>query len=172
MDSHQKLHFYNPTLGKLNFEQVIEEIFNYITEKPEEFYDIVVGCDSSSAQTISFPVAIVVLRVGQGGRFFLKRIRYPESQKKRFSNWHQRVLQEVILSCEIALSFREAFQKKIEQSGAKLRYQFRYIHADIGVGGPTKDMIREIVGLIKSNGFEAKIKPESFAASVVADRFT
>jgi len=28
------------------------------------------------------------------------------------------------------------------------------------------------VGLIKSNGFEAKIKPESYAASVVADRYT
>ena len=171
MDYYQKIHFYNPTLGKLNFDGVIEEIFNYMQENSHKFYDIVVGCDSSSAETLSFPVAIVILRVGQGGRFFLKKIRYPKSQKKRLSNWHQRVLQEVLLSCELALSFREALAKKIEQSKTPLRYQFRYIHADIGEGGPTKDMIREIVGLIKSNGFEAKIKPESFAASVVADRF-
>ena len=138
---------------------------------PHKFYDIVVGCDSSSDEKLSFPIAIVILKVGQGGRFFLKRIRYPKSQKKRLSNWHQRVLQEVLLSCELALSFREALQKRNKQNGNQLNYQFRYIHADIGSGGPTKDMIREVVGLIKSNGFEPKIKPESFAASVVADRF-
>lgn len=171
MANYQKLNFYNPTLGKLNFDGVIEEIFNYTQESPHKFYDIVVGCDSSSDEKLAFPVAIVVLRVGQGGRFFLKKIRYPESQKKRLSNWHQRVLQEVLLSCELALSFREALQKRVKQSSSPVNYQFRYIHADIGEGGPTKDMIREIVGLIKSNGFEPKIKPESFAASVVADRF-
>ena len=32
--------------------------------------------------------------------------------------------------------------------------------------------IEEVTGLIKSNGFEPKIKPFSFAASVVADRYT
>jgi len=171
MADFQKLRFYNPTLGKLSFDRVIEEIFSYMRENPHKFYDIVVGCDSSSDEKLSFPVAIVILRVGQGGRFFLKKIRYPKSQKKRLSNWHQRVLQEVLLSCELALSFREAIQKKTKQSGNQLNYQFRYIHADVGAGGPTKDMIREVVGLIKSNGFEPKIKPESFAASVVADRF-
>lgn len=171
MADFQKLHFYNPTLGKLSFDGVIKEIFSYMRENPHKFYDIVVGCDSSSDEKLAFPVAIVVLKVGQGGRFFLKKIRYPKSHKKRLSNWHQRVLQEVLLSCELALSFREAIQKRIKESGAPLDYQFRYIHADIGSGGPTKDMIREVVGLIKSNGFEPKIKPESFAASVVADRF-
>ena len=58
------------------------------------------------------------------------------------------------------------------KSAVPLNYQFQYIHADIGVSGPTKDMIKEVVGLIKSNGFQAKIKPESFAASIVADRFS
>ena len=172
MNAQEKIHFFSPTLGNLNFEQVIEEIFSYMAAEPDKFYDVVVGCDSSSDEKLSFPVAIVILRVGQGGRFFLKKIRYPSSQKKRFSHWHQRVLQEVLLSCEIALSFREAIQKKIEQNKAQFRYQFRYIHADVGAVGPTKDMIKEVVGLIRSNGFEAKVKPESFAASIVADRFT
>ncbi|MDO8655133.1 MAG: ribonuclease H-like YkuK family protein, partial [bacterium] len=38
--------------------------------------------------------------------------------------------------------------------------------------GPTRDMIREITGLIRGNGFEPVIKPDSFAASSVADRFS
>ena len=38
--------------------------------------------------------------------------------------------------------------------------------------GKTKEMVKEVVGLIKGNGFEPKIKPFSFAATVVADRYT
>jgi predicted RNase H-related nuclease YkuK (DUF458 family) len=33
-------------------------------------------------------------------------------------------------------------------------------------------MIREVTGLIRGNGFEPKIKPEAFAASTVADRYS
>lgn len=172
MTNYQKVNFYNPNLGKLNFKKVVEEVFDYINKKPEKFYEIVAGCDSSSDERPAFPVALVVLRRGQGGRFFLTKIKYPLSQKKRFFNFHQRVLEEVLLSCELALAFRQALQQRVENSPVPLNYQFQYIHADVGVGGPTKDMIKEVVGLIKSNGFEAKIKPESFAASVVADRFT
>ena len=52
------------------------------------------------------------------------------------------------------------------------RYQIRYIHADIGENGQTKDMIKELTGLIIGNGFEPKIKPEAYIASVVADRYS
>ena len=172
INNHQKLNFYNPSIGNLNFEKVIEEIFNYISERPGKSYEIVAGCDSSSDERPAFPIALVILRKGEGGRFFLTRIKYGESQKKKFYNFHQRVLEEVVLSCEFALIFREALKEKIEKSQIPLNYQFQYIHADVSVSGQTKDMIKEVVGLIKSNGFEAKIKPEAFAASIVADRFT
>ncbi len=170
MFSLEKSYFYNPTLGRINFKKVIEAIFDYINEKPDKFYDIVVGCDSSSGEKPAFPVAIVILRVGQGGRFFFKRIQY--SKEKKFYNLHQRVLQEILISCELALFLREKLKERIEKPGHHFNYQFRYIHADIGENGKTKDMIKEVVGLIRGNGFEAKVKPESFAASIVADRFT
>jgi predicted RNase H-related nuclease YkuK (DUF458 family) len=159
--------FYNPTKGNLTFAKVIEEIISYISEKPEKFYDVIVGCDSSSDQEPNFPVAIVVLRTGQGGRFFLKRIHY---QNKKFYNLKQRILEEVLLSCQLALNLREVLKEKIGDK--KYNYQFRYIHADIGENGATKDMIKEVIGLIKGNGFEPKIKPESFVASTVADRYS
>jgi len=159
--------FFNPTKGNLKIEGVIKELFNYISQKPEKFYDIIVGCDSSSGEEPHFPVAVVVLRVGEGGRFFLKKIKYKE---RKFHNWKTRILEEVFLSCQLALFLREKFEKQI--SGTDLRYQFRYIHADIGENGRTKDMIKEVTGLIRGNGFEPKIKPESFVASTVADRFS
>ena len=159
--------FYNPTCGNLEFSEVIKEIVNYIAEKPEKFYDIIVGCDSSSAEEPNFPLAAVILRKGEGGRFFLKKIHY--SSLRKFYNWHQRILEEVLLSCELALHLREILNKEIPLT---FNWQFRYIHADIGENGATRDMIKEVTGLIRGNGFEPMIKPESFAASNVADRYS
>ena len=162
-------YFYNPTKGNLKINKVIEELFNYISEKPEKFYDIIVGCDSSSGEEPHFPVVIVVLRVGEGGRFFLKKISYKD---RKFYSWKTRILEEVFLSCQLALYLRENFEKKIQSSKQKIYYQFRYIHADVGENGQTKNMIKEVTGLIRSNGFEPKIKPEAFAAATVADKFS
>ncbi len=162
-------HFYNPTKGNLTLENVIREILNYLNEKPHKFYDIIVGCDSSSGEEPDFPVAIVVLRVGEGGRFFLKKIAY---KNRKFYNWKERILEEVLLSCQLALYLRETLEKEILKFEKIPDYQFRYIHADIGENGATKDMIREVTGLIRGNGFEPKIKPEAFVASTVADRYS
>ncbi|PIR72262.1 MAG: hypothetical protein COU42_01970 [Candidatus Nealsonbacteria bacterium CG10_big_fil_rev_8_21_14_0_10_36_24] len=166
-------YFYNPTRGNLLANEVLDEMLNYIQEKPEKFYDIIVGCDSSSGENPYFPVVVAILRVGEGGRFFLKKIKYPRPQNRKFIHWRNRILQEVLLSCDLALFLREDFQKKIQEiDNGKLHYQFRYIHADIGENGQTKDMVKELTGLILGNGFEPKIKPESFVASVVADRYS
>ncbi|MCP6718123.1 MAG: ribonuclease H-like YkuK family protein [Patescibacteria group bacterium] len=162
-------HFHNPSIGNLEFNQVIDEIFNYIDKKPECFYDIIVGCDSSSQEHPQFPVAIVVLRVGEGGRIFLKKIRYGD---RKFYSLKERILEEVLISCELSLELKDALNAKIQELKKDYNYQFRYIHADIGENGDTKNMIKEVVGLIKGNGFEAKIKPEAYAASTVADRYT
>jgi hypothetical protein len=161
--------FYNPTRGNLSFPKVIEEMISYISEKPEKFYDIIVGCDSSSGEEPHFPVVIVILRTGEGGRFFIKKIGY---KNRKFYSWRQRILEEVLLSCDLALLLKENFEKKIKNLPKVFNYQFRYIHADVGENGATKDMIREVINLIKGNGFEPKIKPESFVASTVADRYT
>ncbi|MEK7510187.1 MAG: ribonuclease H-like YkuK family protein [Patescibacteria group bacterium] len=162
--------FYNPTKGNLFLEEVIEEIICYMGEKPTKSYEIVVGCDSSASEDPTFPTVIVVLRKGEGGRFFLKRIHYPAPRK--FYNLHDRILEEVLLSCQLALWLRDNFATKLQERVLQVNYQFQYIHADIGENGATKDMIREVTGLIRGNGFEPKIKPESFAASTVADRFS
>lgn len=171
MEEFSQGHFYNPTKGNISVDEVMEEILGYIKEKPDRFYDVIVGCDSSSDEEPHFPVVVVVLRKGEGGRFFIRKVKY-SSSKKIFSNWKLRILEEVMLSCQLALFLRENFEKKIKTFSEFPDYQFRYIHADIGENGQTKDMIREVIGLIRGNGFEPKIKPESFVASTVADRYT
>lgn len=172
MEKFLKGYFYNPSCGNLNIEKVIGEILYYIQQKPEKFYDIIVGCDSSSGQDPHFPVAVVILRKGEGGRFFLKKIHYEPKEGKRFQNWKMRILEEVLLSCELALYLKENFEREAKSLSKNFNYQFRYIHADIGENGATKDMIKEVTGLIWGNGFEPKIKPEAYVASTVADRYS
>ena len=46
------------------------------------------------------------------------------------------------------------------------------IHVDIGSIGETKEMINEVVGMVRSSGFLVKTKPYSYGASKVADRHT
>jgi len=101
----------------------------------------------------------------KAGDFSLKK----SGKNRKFYNWKTRILEEVLLSCELALFLRENVESKLK--AASFHYQFRYIHADVGENGQTKDMIKEVTGLIRGNGFEPKIKPESFVASTVADRY-
>lgn len=162
-------YFYNPTRGRLKLDQVIDEILAYIELKEDKFYEIIIGCDSSSGKTPDFPVAVVVLRMREGGRFFLKKICY---KNRKFYSWKERILEEVLISCELALHFKEKLENRIKTKNKNYNYRFCYIHADIGENGGTKDMIKEVVGLIRGNGFEPKIKPEAYVASSVADRYT
>ena len=161
--------FYNPTRGNLSYKEVINEIIGWMKSKPQADYEVIVGCDSSSSEEPHFPVAVVVLRKGEGGKFFLKKIKY---KNRKFFNWHQRILEEVLLSCDLALSLKETLDPEVEKSSKIKNYQFKYIHADIGEEGVTKDMIKEVTGLIRGNGFEPKIKPEAYVASIMADRFS
>jgi len=162
----RKGEFYNPTKGRLKLENVLNEVLGYIAEKTDSFYEIIVGCDSSSGLMPHFPVAIVVLRVGEGGRFFLKKINYKD---RKFYSWKERIIEEVLISCELALQFKEKLEERAKE--IKGNYRFCYIHADVGENGGTKDMIKEVVGLIRGNGFEPKIKPDSYVASTLADKY-
>ncbi len=161
--------FFNPSKGELSFTGVVREIVAWMQEAPNERYDIIVGCDSPSSPQPSFPIAVVVLREKQGGRFFLRRINYGD---QTFHTWRDRILREVMLSCDLAISLKQQLAASAALSDTRLRYEFRYIHADVGATGATKDMIKEVTGVIHGNGFEPKIKPESYVASSVADRYT
>ena len=48
------------------------------------------------------------------------------------------------------------------------------IHVDAGKSdnGKTKELIPELVGWIKSCGYDCEVKPESFVASSIADKIS
>ena len=164
--------FFNSSLGiKLSTEQVSREIVNFMKGDPQREYKVTIGTDSQkdADNTADFVTAIVVHRVGNGGRYFWRRIEGPG----KFHTLRDRMTHEVIMSLEIAKDFFQLLQKCSDefsaQGGPALSWDFE-IHVDIGENGATKVMIQELVGMIRANNFEVKTKPDSYAASKVADR--
>jgi len=51
----------------------------------------------------------------------------------------------------------------------KLNFRFE-LHLDLGTMGKSSSSVKEIINLVRSYGFDVKIKPESYAASKIADR--
>ena len=51
------------------------------------------------------------------------------------------------------------------------KYDFE-IHVDVGTVGPTRELIKEVTGMVRANGFSVKTKPESWGASTIADKHT
>lgn len=146
---------------------LVQKIFRYMQEDTQKEYRIIIGTDSMGFRTkmADFVTAIVVYRIGNGGRYFWRRI-----ELGKFHTLRDRIIREVLLSLEVA----EIFLKEIEniERTTKLPKWTFEIHADVGVNGPTHVLIQEVVGMIRASNYEVKTKPESFVASHVADMYT
>lgn len=155
--------FQSPTHGSLELPEVRTHILAYLSEDPDSTYQIVVGTDSqpSNSTSVDFITAIVIRRIGFGGIYFWKRL----VVKKKYV-LRQRMYEEAALSLETADTVLSLLHK---DGITKFDVE---IHVDIGTFGKTREMINEIVGMIRGSGYTVKIKPESYAASKVADRYT
>jgi predicted RNase H-related nuclease YkuK (DUF458 family) len=122
-------------------------------------YRLIIGTDSQLREDACFVTAIVIHRVGKGGRYY-----YTKENERMGRSLKQRIFFEAAKSLGIASRLAE----KLAQNGyGDLNVE---IHLDIGQNGETKDLIREIVGMVTGTGFEAKIKPDAYGATKVADK--
>ena len=92
---------------------------------------------------------------------------------RRIDNLGQKLLYETQLSLEYARKLIDAFEVLKETAGFDYEKAMNFcIHVDAGVNGPSKKVIPEIVGWITACGYKVIIKPESFAASTIANRIS
>jgi len=153
--------FTSPSFGKLNLGSVVENIFDFMKKDSRSRYNIVVGTDSQNHKNTDFISVVVVHRIGRGGRYFWHHL-----EEKRKATLRERIYREATLSLELAEDLIKLLKKN-----DTLKYNLE-IHVDIGEGGPTREMITEVVGMIRGNGFQVKTKPDAYGASVIADRYT
>lgn len=154
--------FHNPSIGEMTFDDVISTIVSEMVGGSKEQFELLIGTDSSTSNNnLDLVSAIVLHKIGRGGRYFWTRKRERRTPSLRHQIWR-----EAWLSFELA-------QHVIQGLESKSLLQFNLeIHVDIGENGPTKELIDEVVGMIIGNGLAVRIKPHAFAASAVADKHT
>lgn len=159
--------FISPTKGKLTLEEVVAEVMYFMGEGNRFRYRLIIGTDSQVARGVDFVNAIVVHRVGRGGRYFWRRIHKEYSSPLSLK---ARMFTEANYSIALAIELLSLLQQRLADAFMEFHPDVE-VHIDVGQNGPTREMIKELVGLVKSNGFEARIKPEAYAASTVADKY-
>lgn len=160
-------HYISPTMGELTPSQAVSEVMRFINEAPEKFYRVVIGSDSQARRVngkseIDFVTALIVHREGSGARYFWKKQRVEKVPVLR-----EKIYTETLMSLTAAQELVPMLRDKISPA----KYDFE-IHIDVGPLGPTRDMIKEVTGMVQGNGFTAKTKPDSWGASHVADKHT
>lgn len=157
------MQFHSPTKGSLTLPQVVDDLFLFVSEQPQSTYKLIIGTDSQTKEAHThFVTAIVVHRIGKGGRFFVCHRFEPPITSLR-----QKLSYETSLSLEVMIKLKELLLDR------ELLPQFELeIHVDAGTAGATRELIRDLVGMVMVNGFVARVKPDSFAASKVADKYT
>ncbi len=158
------MNFVSPKEGMLTVEDTFEKIMEFVRSEHSHDYRLIVGTDSQPGfDEAVFVTAIVIYRVGRGGRYF-----YHKSSIEFKAGMKQRIFYEVSRSLKVAgeltslLALEEIAEENVDIE----------VHIDVGENGPTNQIIKEVVGMVVGSGFEAYIKPDAYAASTVADKFT
>jgi len=152
----------------MSFFDIANRIKEWINEEPENDYVIAIGTDSQSYDEAKVVVAITVHRLNSGGIFFIKSLRHDAFGKNQL---HEKLYTETQLSLDVTELLIEEFMD-IDFDITEMKNIHLRIHIDVGENGPTKDYIRELEGWVTAMGYESEIKPNSYAASYVADKYS
>lgn len=159
--------FNSPSGGSVSVSKIASQIAGFVEEEPASLYRVVIGTDSQAKKVngkaeIDFVTAIIIHRIGKGAKYFYRKERLIKKPVLR-----EKIYTETLMSLDFAQEIVPKLRDKISPSKYDLE-----IHIDVGALGPTRDMIKEVVGMVNGNGFTAKTKPESWGASSVADKHT
>ncbi len=160
--------FNNSSGNSLTILDVVSQIKAFLEEDQSCSYKLTIGTDSEikneakKGKHLNLITAIVIYRKGYGGKYF-----WTKKQIKPSNTLREKIYNEVLLSIDTAKHLVPELKTKL--NGMSSKYDLE-IHIDVGEKGETRNMIKEVVGMVAGNGFTAKTKPDSYAASCVADK--
>ncbi len=155
------MYYISPSKGKISFEQMMEDIIQFIEGAPDSSYKLIVGSDSQVKSDTCFITAVVIHRQGKGAKYY-----YRKKRQRKIESLRQKIFYETSLSLEVGA----IISKYLAETG--LEHLEVEIHIDVGRQGDTRNLIKEVVGMVTGSGFQARIKPDAFGASSVADKYT
>lgn len=160
--------FISPTYGEIEFSQIPDIMKEYYNRNKEYGnFNIIIGTDSQNFSDTKVVSVIVLQCEGHGGIYF-----YKVERINRIQDVRQKLNYETGKSLEYA--------DKLLETLANKEYEALYndmhfsIHVDAGKSdkGKTKELIPGIVGWIHGCGYDCSVKPESYAASSIADKIS
>ena len=154
--------FLSPSKGEINLKDLVLDILDYVSEDTAYSYKLIVGSDSHPCPDgTCFVSAIIIHRQGKGARYY-----YKKQIANRIDSMSQRIFLETSLSLELAdrlsIGLREHGREDMKVE----------IHLDVGIHGATRDLVKDVIGMVVGSGLDARIKPDASGASKVADRYT
>lgn len=155
------------TYGDVTIKDIVKIIDEYVSKNPHNEYQVIVGTDSQNFDITKVVLVIAVIQISKGGIFF-----YEISKVNKITNIKQKLYTETQMSLDCASKLLSAFEKYYEDTGFDYTQLNFSIHVDAGFNGPTREVIPEIVGWVKSCGYDVHVKPESFVASSIADKLS
>ena len=141
----------------------------YMARNPMSHYEVTVGTDSQNFDKTKMVEVIALHRVGSGGIFF-----YRVNYVRRIDNLRQKIQEETQRSLSVADGLFSEIETQLNHFGVdinKMDIHFQ-IHCDVGYNGSTKALIQEIVGWVQAMGYDCAIKPNSYAASGIANKYS
>lgn len=154
---------------RVKYPEAISVIGEFIRENLDSSYDITVGTDSQNADHTKMVEVIAVHRVGEGGLYFYRIEHLP-----KITSLKQKITTETARSLELADGLVDDLALYLLEHDIDiddLAVSFK-IHCDIGNYGKTKALITEIVSWVTSSGYSCEIKPDSYCASGIANKYS
>lgn len=148
---------------------IAKKIFEFIMSDKTNSYEITVGTDSQNFDRTKMVEVIAVHRKGRGGTYF-----YNIEFVRRITNLKQKINEETSRSLIVANDLLDCLEEMFlanDMVMEDLDVSFQ-IHCDIGRAGKTSVLIKEIVSWVTSQGYVCLIKPDSYAASDIADKYS
>jgi len=155
----------------MSFEQTYNRLVDFIKVDPYQEYRLSIGTDSQVSKKTVFVTAIHLHRIGKGAIGFINEIIVP----RRIESLREKIFKETSLTLEVASMFTPERLEYLcgllvgTNNCGDICFEF---HIDVGTSGATRSLIKEMVTMAKGTLFVPKIKPESYAASCYANKYT
>jgi predicted RNase H-related nuclease YkuK (DUF458 family) len=148
---------------------IARKIFEIIMSDKTNSYEITVGTDSQNFDRTKMVEVIAIHKKGMGGTYF-----YNIEFIHLITNLKQKINEETSRSLFIAHDLLDELEELFMERDIlldDLDVSFQ-IHCDIGRSGKTNVLIKEVVSWVTSQGYVCLIKPDSYAASGIADKYS
>lgn len=160
----------SPTYGNVDSQRIVEIINEYYDKNKcyGSGFEVTIGTDSQNFSDTKVVSVIDVRCIGHGGIYF-----YDITHVDRINNVKMKLNYETQLSLQLANEIIGIMEENEEYEDLYLNSSF-VIHVDAGNSpdGKTRELIPDIVGWIRSCGYDCVVKPDSYTASSIADRIS